>query len=118
MDIRTICGLAPVVPVLIVDDVAQAAPLARALVAGGLKALEVTLPAPAVSQWPEPAETPLPWIAQSPPDPERQGPRGSILSLGVPERAPIEALVIDEVVDSIPLEDTVAGLALMRRRQD
>ncbi len=33
----------PVVPVLIIDDVADAAPLARALVAGGLKVLEITL---------------------------------------------------------------------------
>lgn len=38
-----ICKLAPVVPVLVLEDVAQAAPLARALVAGGLPALEVTL---------------------------------------------------------------------------
>lgn len=38
-----ICRLAPVVPVLIVEDVTQAAPLAKALVAGGLPALEVTL---------------------------------------------------------------------------
>ena len=38
-----ICRLAPVVPVLVIDDLAHAAPLARALVAGGLPALEVTL---------------------------------------------------------------------------
>lgn len=38
-----ICRLAPVVPVLIVEDAAQAKPLAQALVAGGLPALEVTL---------------------------------------------------------------------------
>ncbi|SEW18716.1 2-dehydro-3-deoxyphosphogluconate aldolase / (4S)-4-hydroxy-2-oxoglutarate aldolase [Aliiroseovarius sediminilitoris] len=38
-----ICRLAPVVPVLVVDQVAHAAPLAQALVAGGLPALEVTL---------------------------------------------------------------------------
>ncbi|MEI4470305.1 bifunctional 4-hydroxy-2-oxoglutarate aldolase/2-dehydro-3-deoxy-phosphogluconate aldolase [Frigidibacter sp. MR17.24] len=44
---REICGLAPVVPVLVVDEVAHAAPLARALVAGGLPALEVTLRTPA-----------------------------------------------------------------------
>ncbi len=37
---------APVVPVLIVDDVAHAVPLARALVAGGLPALEVTMRTP------------------------------------------------------------------------
>lgn len=40
---RGICLLAPVVPVLVIDDLAHAAPLARALVAGGLPALEVTL---------------------------------------------------------------------------
>ncbi len=45
--IAEICRLAPVIPVLIVDDVAHAAPLARALVDGGLKALEVTLRTPA-----------------------------------------------------------------------
>lgn len=38
-----ICRLAPVVPVIVVEDLAHAAPLARALVAGGLPALEVTL---------------------------------------------------------------------------
>ena len=38
-----ICRLAPVVPVLVVDDIAQARLLAEALVAGGLPALEVTL---------------------------------------------------------------------------
>jgi 2-dehydro-3-deoxyphosphogluconate aldolase/(4S)-4-hydroxy-2-oxoglutarate aldolase len=42
-----ICELAPVVPVLVVDDAASAADLARALVAGGLPALEVTLRTPA-----------------------------------------------------------------------
>lgn len=38
-----ICKLAPIVPVLVVHDVAHARPLAEALVAGGLPALEVTL---------------------------------------------------------------------------
>jgi 2-dehydro-3-deoxyphosphogluconate aldolase/(4S)-4-hydroxy-2-oxoglutarate aldolase len=38
--------LAPVVPVLIIEDVDKAVPLARALVKGGLKALEVTLRTP------------------------------------------------------------------------
>jgi 2-dehydro-3-deoxyphosphogluconate aldolase/(4S)-4-hydroxy-2-oxoglutarate aldolase len=38
-----ICRLAPVVPVLVVEDLAQARNLAEALVAGGLPALEVTL---------------------------------------------------------------------------
>jgi 2-dehydro-3-deoxyphosphogluconate aldolase/(4S)-4-hydroxy-2-oxoglutarate aldolase len=44
---REICGLAPVIPVLVVEDAAQAAPLAEALVAGGLPVLEVTLRTPA-----------------------------------------------------------------------
>jgi len=38
-----VCKLAPVVPVLVVEDAGQAAGLAKALVAGGLPALEVTL---------------------------------------------------------------------------
>lgn len=41
-----ICRLAPVVPVLVIDDIAHARPLAEALVAGGLPALEVTLRTP------------------------------------------------------------------------
>ena len=41
-----ICQMAPVVPVIVVDDVAHAAPLAEALVAGGLPDLEVTLRTP------------------------------------------------------------------------
>ena len=40
---RRLAALAPVIPVLIVEDVASAVPLARALVAGGLPVLEVTL---------------------------------------------------------------------------
>lgn len=44
---REICQLAPIVPVLVVHDVAHAKPLATALVAGGLPALEVTLRTPA-----------------------------------------------------------------------
>ncbi len=43
---REICGLAPIVPVLVVHDVSTARPLAEALVAGGLPALEVTLRTP------------------------------------------------------------------------
>ncbi|MEV7969316.1 bifunctional 4-hydroxy-2-oxoglutarate aldolase/2-dehydro-3-deoxy-phosphogluconate aldolase [Sphaerisporangium sp. NPDC088356] len=38
-----ILDLAPVVPVVVIDDVETAVPLARALVAGGLPAIEVTL---------------------------------------------------------------------------
>jgi 2-dehydro-3-deoxyphosphogluconate aldolase/(4S)-4-hydroxy-2-oxoglutarate aldolase len=44
---REICGLAPVIPVLVIDDAAHALPLAEALVAGGLPVLEVTLRTPA-----------------------------------------------------------------------
>ena len=47
MTLEQILGLAPVIPVLIIDDVAEAAPLGRALVAGGLPVLEVTLRTPA-----------------------------------------------------------------------
>jgi 2-dehydro-3-deoxyphosphogluconate aldolase/(4S)-4-hydroxy-2-oxoglutarate aldolase len=46
MNARDICELAPVIPVLTVNQVSQAQPLARALVAGGLPALEVTLRTP------------------------------------------------------------------------
>ena len=42
-DIRTICESVPLVPVLPIDDVDGAVPLARALVAGGLSVLEITL---------------------------------------------------------------------------
>ena len=41
-----ICRLAPVVPVLVIDQLAHARPLAEALVAGGLPVLEVTLRTP------------------------------------------------------------------------
>lgn len=44
---REICELAPIIPVLVVNEVAHARPLAEALVAGGLPALEVTLRTPA-----------------------------------------------------------------------
>lgn len=45
-DIARIMGLAAVIPVLVIDDAAHAEPVARALVAGGLPALEVTLRTP------------------------------------------------------------------------
>ncbi|MEU8520213.1 bifunctional 4-hydroxy-2-oxoglutarate aldolase/2-dehydro-3-deoxy-phosphogluconate aldolase [Streptomyces sp. NBC_01216] len=47
---ESVFGLAPdtpVVPVLVIEDVADAVPLARALVAGGLPLIEVTLRTPA-----------------------------------------------------------------------
>lgn len=45
-----ICRLAPVVPVLVIDDLALARPLAEALVAGGLPALEVTFRTPVAAE--------------------------------------------------------------------
>ncbi len=44
---RDICNAAPIVPVLVVENASDAKPLAEALVAGGLPALEVTLRTPA-----------------------------------------------------------------------
>ena len=41
--IETIMRTAPVIPVLVIEDIEHALPLAEALVAGGLKVLEVTL---------------------------------------------------------------------------
>jgi 2-dehydro-3-deoxyphosphogluconate aldolase/(4S)-4-hydroxy-2-oxoglutarate aldolase len=46
MTLDEIMRLAPVIPVLIIEDVAHAAPLGRALVAGGLPVLEITLRTP------------------------------------------------------------------------
>jgi 2-dehydro-3-deoxyphosphogluconate aldolase/(4S)-4-hydroxy-2-oxoglutarate aldolase len=45
--IEAIMRLAPVIPVLVIDEVDYARPIAEALVAGGLYALEVTLRTPA-----------------------------------------------------------------------
>jgi len=45
--IAQIMALAPVIPVIVIDRVADAVPLAEALVAGGLPVLEVTLRTPA-----------------------------------------------------------------------
>jgi 2-dehydro-3-deoxyphosphogluconate aldolase/(4S)-4-hydroxy-2-oxoglutarate aldolase len=44
--IESIMRLAPVIPVLVIEDVAHAVPVAEALVAGGLPVLEVTLRTP------------------------------------------------------------------------
>lgn len=44
---REICARAPIIPVLVVHDVAHARPLAEALIKGGLPVLEVTLRTPA-----------------------------------------------------------------------
>ena len=43
---REICALAPIIPVIVVDELDHAVPLAKALVAGGLPVLEVTLRTP------------------------------------------------------------------------
>jgi len=45
--IEDIMTLAPVIPVLVIEDAAHAVPIAQALVDGGLPALEVTLRTPA-----------------------------------------------------------------------
>ena len=50
MTLDEILARAPVVPVLIVEDIAHAVPLGRALVAGGLSALEITLRTPVALQ--------------------------------------------------------------------
>lgn len=42
-----ICRMAPIIPVLVLDDASTAAPLAKALINGGLPVLEVTLRTPA-----------------------------------------------------------------------
>lgn len=44
---REICGIAPIIPVLVLHDATKARALAEALVAGGLPVLEVTLRTPA-----------------------------------------------------------------------
>ena len=44
--VAEIMQLCPVIPVLVIDEVDQAVPLAEALVAGGLRVLEVTLRTP------------------------------------------------------------------------
>ncbi len=43
MKIEDILSLAPVIPVVIIEDIEHAVPLARALVAGGLPVIEITL---------------------------------------------------------------------------
>jgi len=47
MNVRELMLVAPVIPVLVIDDVASAKPLAESLVAGGLRVLEITLRTPA-----------------------------------------------------------------------
>jgi len=46
-NIRDLMLIAPVIPVIVIDDAATARPIAEALVAGGIRVLEVTLRTPA-----------------------------------------------------------------------
>ncbi len=47
MNIREILRLGPVMPVVVIEDAATALPLARALLSGGIRAVEITLRTPA-----------------------------------------------------------------------
>jgi 2-dehydro-3-deoxyphosphogluconate aldolase/(4S)-4-hydroxy-2-oxoglutarate aldolase len=44
--VETVMRLAPVIPVVVIRDLKSAVPMARALVAGGITAIEVTLRTP------------------------------------------------------------------------
>ena len=44
---REIVSMGPVIPVMVIEDADQAVPLARALLAGGIRVLEITLRTPA-----------------------------------------------------------------------
>jgi 2-dehydro-3-deoxyphosphogluconate aldolase/(4S)-4-hydroxy-2-oxoglutarate aldolase len=46
-DISSIFGLGPVIPVVQLDDEDDAVPMARALLAGGIRVVEITLRTPA-----------------------------------------------------------------------
>jgi 2-dehydro-3-deoxyphosphogluconate aldolase/(4S)-4-hydroxy-2-oxoglutarate aldolase len=43
MNVLDVMRVGPVIPVIVIEDITQAVPLARALVAGGVRVLEVTL---------------------------------------------------------------------------
>ena len=47
MNVLEVMRTGPVIPVIVIDDLAHAVPLAKALVAGGVRVLEVTLRTPA-----------------------------------------------------------------------
>jgi len=47
LSVKELMQVAPVIPVLVIDEISDAKPLAEALVAGGLRVLEVTLRTPA-----------------------------------------------------------------------
>ena len=46
MNVLDVMRVGPVIPVIVIEELAQAVPLARALVAGGVRVLEVTLRTP------------------------------------------------------------------------
>jgi len=46
MNVRELMRIGPMIPVIVIEDPAQAVPLARALLAGGVRVLEVTLRTP------------------------------------------------------------------------
>ncbi|MBB3181567.1 bifunctional 4-hydroxy-2-oxoglutarate aldolase/2-dehydro-3-deoxy-phosphogluconate aldolase [Variovorax sp. Sphag1AA] len=46
MNVLTVMRTGPVIPVIVIDQIEDAVPLARALVAGGIRVLEVTLRTP------------------------------------------------------------------------
>ncbi|HSA47820.1 MAG TPA: keto-deoxy-phosphogluconate aldolase, partial [Candidatus Competibacteraceae bacterium] len=43
MNVLDVMRTGPVIPVIVIEELAQAVPLAKALVAGGVRVLEVTL---------------------------------------------------------------------------
>ena len=47
LNVLEVLRIGPVIPVIVIEDLAQAVPLAKALVAGGVRVLEVTLRTPA-----------------------------------------------------------------------
>jgi len=50
MNVRELMRIGPVIPVIVIDHIEHAVPLARALVAGGVRVLEVTLRTPVALQ--------------------------------------------------------------------
>ncbi|HSW25012.1 MAG TPA: bifunctional 4-hydroxy-2-oxoglutarate aldolase/2-dehydro-3-deoxy-phosphogluconate aldolase [Burkholderiaceae bacterium] len=50
MNVLELMRIGPVIPVIVIDHIAHAVPLARALVAGGVRVLEVTLRTPVALQ--------------------------------------------------------------------
>ncbi len=101
-DIETIMRTAPVIPVLVIDDVAHAVPVAKALVAGGLRVLEVTLRTSAA----------LDVIAAM------KRVEGAIVGAGTVTDIPrLEAAIAAgaEFIVSPGLTDTLAGAAISKR---